>query len=517
MVGNAGPSLRILITNIQLKARSGTEIVTMEMARGLARRGHEVVVFSPDLGDSAQALRCEGVRVTDRLDELDFRPDVIHGNHSVDLVHGLIAFPHVPSVFVCHNSEHWICSPPDLSRVRAFVSVDRLGRERIARELPRAHDHIQIIHNAVDLERFASRAPLPPRPVKALMLTKFPTAVAEVRAACTTAGLDIDVVGSGVDNVVDDLPERLKRADIVFASARMAIEAMAVGCAVVVVDGRGLAGLVTPDVVATWRDDNFGRVTLKQPVTAEALTEEIARYDATAAAVVAEDVRRNHALDRALSIYESIYRDAIANNGTINSEDEARELSRLMRCWLPMMDGESPIRAHGLEEMQGVITNRIMVEALQRSETDSAARLQQIHTLTDRLRESEHDRSLRLEQIHTLTKLLAESERERSRLQHANTSNPLLQELERDRVLKLEQINTLTRLFQESEHDRSRRLEQIDTLTQLLKESEHDRSQRLEQINTLTRLLHDSEHDRSLRLEQIHTLTSLLGRSNRDV
>jgi hypothetical protein len=48
MVGTAGPSLRILITNIQLKARSGTEIVTMEMARGLARRGRDVVVFSPD-------------------------------------------------------------------------------------------------------------------------------------------------------------------------------------------------------------------------------------------------------------------------------------------------------------------------------------------------------------------------------------------------------------------------------------------------------------------------------------
>src|SRR5262245_40151283 len=87
-------SLRILITNIRLKGRSGSEIVTIEMARGLARRGHDVVVFSPELGGSAQGLRDAGISVTDRLDALTFRPDIVHGNHSVDLVHGLIASPH---------------------------------------------------------------------------------------------------------------------------------------------------------------------------------------------------------------------------------------------------------------------------------------------------------------------------------------------------------------------------------------------------------------------------------------
>src|SRR5205823_3744899 len=73
------------------------------------------------------------------------------------------------------------------------------------------------------------------------------------RAACEAAGIEIDVVGAGVGTVVDDLPERLRSADIVFASARMAIEAMAVGCAVVVVDGRGLAGLATTDALGAWR------------------------------------------------------------------------------------------------------------------------------------------------------------------------------------------------------------------------------------------------------------------------
>jgi glycosyltransferase involved in cell wall biosynthesis len=398
------PLLRILITNIWLKGRSGTEIVTMDMACGFMRRGHEVVVFSPDLGESAHALRREGARVTDRLDDLDFRPDVVHGNHAVDLVHGLIAFPHAPGVFVCHNPEHWICSPPDMSRIRAFVSVDRLGQERIARELPRTRGHVHLVHNAVDLQRFTPRGPLPPRPAKAMMLTKFSTGISEVRAACEAAGIEIDVVGTGVGTVVDDLPKRLRSADIVFASARMAIEAMAVGCAVVVMDGRGLAGLATEEAFAVWRDENFGRTALTRPVTVEVLAREIAKYDTIEAARVAEHVRANHGLDRALSIYEEIYRNAIANNGKIDAHEEARELSRLMRHWLPTIDGEPAI---GMDvqrsgDPHGVITNRVMTEALKRSEADGLARLEQIHTLHRLLENSERDRAARLAAIQQL-------------------------------------------------------------------------------------------------------------------
>jgi glycosyltransferase involved in cell wall biosynthesis len=69
--------LRVLITNMWLKRRSGTEIVTIELAKGLARRGHEVVVFAHDLGASGEMLRLEGIRVADRLDDLAFAPDVI--------------------------------------------------------------------------------------------------------------------------------------------------------------------------------------------------------------------------------------------------------------------------------------------------------------------------------------------------------------------------------------------------------------------------------------------------------
>jgi glycosyltransferase involved in cell wall biosynthesis len=324
-----------------LKARSGTEVVTIEMAMGLARRGHDIVVFSPDLGPSAESLRAAGITVTNRLDAVAFAPDVVHGNHSVDLVHGLIRFPDAPGVFVCHNSDHWACSPPDLSQVRAFVAVDRACRDRIVNDLPRVRDDVRIIQNAVDLERYRSRDALPARPSRALALTKFSDHLAALHAACAACGLQLDQFGPGTGQVVDDLPDRLKQYDLVFATARMALEAMAVGCAVIVVDARGLAGMVTAQNCAAWREDNYGRRILTRPVTADAIMEEIARYDATDAAAVAADVRAHHALDRILASYEQVYRGAAG--AAADRDRVAREWSNVMRQFLPLMDGIPPV------------------------------------------------------------------------------------------------------------------------------------------------------------------------------
>jgi hypothetical protein len=335
--------MRILLANIGLRGRTGTEIVTMDMARGLTRRGHQVLVFTPDLGESGRRLRQEGIAVTDRLSDSKFRPDLVHGNHSIDLVQGLIAYPGVAGVFVCHNPHHWICSPPDLSRIQSFVSVDRLGLERIERELPRAAGKVQIIHNAVDLEIFTPRDPLPSRAKRALILTKNNGHIETIQTACSRLGLKIDAIGPGLDLVVDDLPARLRQYDIVFATARMAIEAMATGCAVIVCDSRGLAGMATKHTVDVWRDYNFGYGVLSRTVSIDSIVSEIERYDATDAAAVADDVRKTQDLDSTLEKYESLYERALRTHICVDPEIEGRELSELMRLWLPVIEGFPPI------------------------------------------------------------------------------------------------------------------------------------------------------------------------------
>jgi glycosyltransferase involved in cell wall biosynthesis len=164
--------MQILLANIRLRQRTGTEVVTMELARALQRRGHQVAVFSPDLGEGGRTLRADGIEVTDRLDEIAFAPDIVHGNHNVDLVQGLLRFPATPGVFVCHNPDDWSSEPPALARVRAYVAVCRLSRERIERAVPSWAGRVALVPNAVDLDRFRLRDALPLRPRRALVLTK---------------------------------------------------------------------------------------------------------------------------------------------------------------------------------------------------------------------------------------------------------------------------------------------------------------------------------------------------------
>jgi hypothetical protein len=87
---------------------------------------------------------------------------------------------------------------------------------------------------------------------------------------------------------------------------------LAVGCAVVVVDGRGLAGLVTSSLVDEWRRNNFGLRLLTREPTKEAIATEIGRYDARDAAIVSGRIREFASLSTYLDRVEAIHRDVVA-------------------------------------------------------------------------------------------------------------------------------------------------------------------------------------------------------------
>ena len=304
--------MRVLVTNCSLRGRSGTEIVTIDLALGLSGRGHEIAVFAPLLGPRADILRHRGIVVTDRPEELPWKPDIIHGHHNHVLAAALACFPDVPALFVCHSSNYWFDGPPLLPRVRRFYAVDEACRTRLAAEAGCANEDIELLPNAVDLDLFSPRTPLPARPRRALLLTKNSEHIQAVRAAAQDAGLELDEIGSPFGNEVDDLHARLRTFDIVFATARMALEAIAVGCAVVVVDGRGLAGLATLAKVNEWRSSNFGLRLLTREPTREAIVAEILRYDAHDARQASNRIRDIASLSTYLDQVEIIYRKIVA-------------------------------------------------------------------------------------------------------------------------------------------------------------------------------------------------------------
>ncbi len=310
--GDARP-LRVLITNRVLTGRTGTELYVRDLATGLAARGHSPVVYSPFLGEVAREIRAATIPVTDDLATIAEPPDVIHGHHGLETLAALLAFPAAPAVALCHSWTGWQDAPPRLQRVRRFVAVDHTCRDRLCNELGIPPGQVRVLHNAVDLERFRRRGPLPPRPRRALVFSNGAggrgSHLPVIQEACAAEGIEVEVLGASRRSHARP-EEVLVGFDLVFAKARSALEAMATGTAVILCDVNGAGPLVTRANLHRLRPLNFGARTLADPVTVEGLRREIARYDPVEAAAVCTEIRatagRELLLDQLCELYEEV-------------------------------------------------------------------------------------------------------------------------------------------------------------------------------------------------------------------
>jgi hypothetical protein len=311
MTGSSPGGRRVLITNVWMDRPGGTESVARDVALGLLRRGHRPIVYSPTLGAVARALHERGVAVIDDLANLAEPPDVIHGQHFIQTAEALLHFPNTPAIQLCHAWQFWQEAPARFPQVGRYLAVDEAVRDRLVQMEGVPPDKVELLLNSVDLTRTPPRrAALPARPLRALAFTKTKSQLPFVEAACREIGAHLEVLGLGGDRLVLDPEQVLAQADVVFATARMALEALCAGCAVVVCDARGLAGLVTSENFSTLRRLNFGLRALVRPVTVEAIRGELDRYDAEDAARVAararEDADFERMLDRLMAHYEAV-------------------------------------------------------------------------------------------------------------------------------------------------------------------------------------------------------------------
>ena len=328
--------LRVLITNVTLAGRTGTEIVVRDLALGLARAGDRPMVYAPRSGPIADELRRAGIPVVDDIAAVPATPDVIHGHHVIQTAVALARFPQVPAVFVCHDREAWHDTPPRLPGVRAWATVSDSFRTRVAADTGLAPEAVQLVLNGVDTDRFQPGPALPPRPRRALAFAKNQGHLDGIRAACARRDISLDVVGAAVGRIVE-APEALIPAyDLVFASALTAIESLACLRAVVVCDGRGLAGMADPATYEALRHGNFGVGTFTGPVTAGAVGAAIDRYDPLMAVAVGQRLRAEAGLTAWTDRWRAVYAGILAS--PVGPEDrEARNtaLAVHLQTWDP--------------------------------------------------------------------------------------------------------------------------------------------------------------------------------------
>jgi len=337
--------LKILITNNTLANRAGTELYVRDLAIGLLKRGHEPIAYSTRLGEVAKDIRAARVLVTDDLDTIVDSPDIIHGHHHLDTMTALLCLPSTPAIYFCHGSTPWEEAAPRFPRILRYVAVDHACRDRLVTEHAIPPNRIRTILNFVDLEKFKPRAQLPPHPRRALIFSNQAseyTHTGAVRLACERAGIALNVVGKKMGNVCAEPESLLGNYDIVFAKGRAALEALAVGAAVVLCDAVGVGPMVTSQNMAELRPLNFGIRVLREPLSHEVLSRAIARYDPIDAASVSGFIRANAGRDAVIDELLSLYQEVIdehhhSSNCDIVSEQHAmasylRELaSRLHR------------------------------------------------------------------------------------------------------------------------------------------------------------------------------------------
>lgn len=340
MLNNDAP-LRVLLTNISLDGRSGTEVLTRELALALLRAGHKPMVYSPRLGGIADELRRWSTPVVDDIDSIAEAPDVIHGHHVAQTAVAATRFPTVPAVFVCHDFVAWHDAAPKLPNIRAYVAISDGFRERLTVQDGVPPERVSVILNAVDTRRFLPGPAPAPVPRRALAFAKNYGHLDAIRAVCAARGVALDTVGVAGGGLVA-APEALApQYDVVFTSAMSAIEAMACRRPVIVCDGRGMAGMVDSRVYDAWRRENFGLRLLNRPVNVETVSAALDAYDPEDAARVGDRVRAEADIDGWSRQYVALYRQVIADQaaaGPPSPEETARAVARHLQVWDPMRD-----------------------------------------------------------------------------------------------------------------------------------------------------------------------------------
>jgi hypothetical protein len=308
--------MRILITNSSLAFRTGTELIVTELAVSLLRRGHQVVAYSSRLGEAAELLREATIPVIDNPIHSPFVPDIIHGQHHLDAMTALLAFPSTPAIYHCHGGFPWLERPPLHPRILHYAAMCEILAELIRVERNLATETVSAVPNWVDLDRIPAPQLAASAPRRVLIFhsqlphNRYGDAI---RSAAQSIGLEVVTSAEWTDAQKKNPPQQLSGCDIVFASGRSALEAAAAGCAVICVSPESTIGWAWPENFTEMRRKNFSPRQGDAKITTEQIKALLADYDAQKSNGLTELVRRECTLDKATDQLVEIYDRVVAD------------------------------------------------------------------------------------------------------------------------------------------------------------------------------------------------------------
>jgi len=305
--------MRVLIAGHSLSEIGGVQTYERDLASWLLARGHSPIVYGTELGDVARELVRRTIPVTDDLRSIAAPIDVIHGDSPLETMTALLHFPETPALFVCHGWGSLAAITPRFPRIVHYVAVDDTCADRLLLREGIPPEKVSVMLNAVDIDAFRQRVPLPAKPRRAVVFSNVAhelTFLPVIREACRRASIDLEVIGAVAGTSAVHPEAILGDYDIAFAKAKCAMEAMACGLAVILCDVAGIGGMVRSTDLDRLRRLNFGVRALGKPLSADTIQAELARYDPDDARLVSDRIRETAPSDALheslLAMYESV-------------------------------------------------------------------------------------------------------------------------------------------------------------------------------------------------------------------
>ncbi len=332
--------MNVLITSTNL-AHGGAQSIVRSLARGLQGFGHSVVAYS-NISSQCDPPLDDLVPVAPDLENLPFQPDIIHGQHHLDAMTAVMALPGVPAIYHSHGAiwkDHVVKHP----RIYRYLAISRTAAYRIAVESNISPDNIEVLLNGADLTPCTEVRTLPAQARRALFFNRHhrrdSETVAAIREAVSRRGLELDFIGYYVGQLVDTPEKILPSYDIVFASGLSAIEALACGCAVIVLGRTSCGEMVQPENFDKFRMANFSIANNSPPPSIEKIKAELDRYSPTSCAAVTERLRDKADFRKSVAQLVNIYEGVVEQHRAHPPDPRAESLAmaRYLRQITPLV------------------------------------------------------------------------------------------------------------------------------------------------------------------------------------
>ena len=388
--------MRFVLANRHLVEVGGTEVHLVTIGEHLQRLGHEVVLYAPELGPYADHARRRGLDVAGGLRELPETCDVVFAQDSI-VVHELAArYPQALSVFRICGDVFDFQLPPQVDGEVDLIVVLSDRYERLAAACA-VNVPVVRLRVPIDIDRLVPAGAIRERPERAVLLGNYGDRVALVSQTWGALGIDVSHVGAATQTF--DVAGAVADADIVVAKSRAALDAMACGRAVYILDFLGGDGWVTPQSYAAMEADMFAGQATDRVIDAAALAADLDGYRPEMGVVNRDLVVQHHsARDHVIALLASLGEHAPPRERT--PRVPLQELSRLVAMqWSWELTAREfralhwPLREHAARSEQASIE---AAEAA-RNAIEHAARSEQASVEAAQVAQLERERADQLE------------------------------------------------------------------------------------------------------------------------